>query len=551
MFNWLNAKVVLFLCGFFLCATVFAAETAADKLSYSEQKQQVAEQTLLLKNRLLQAKNELANLRNQQENNFAKLSSNQTSKALRKQIELDIAAAQSNLDSISIELAESEQAVSRLEKNIQVIENQINVFRVFGLKIARHEALNVPALREELAYQTNILALEKNRGDYLLALQKVADTILQSHKTRYAEVNALLKSRVLLRIKEKQAADEVDFAQQQNNGLQQLHDLYQQLNQNPHLDSATYNKLQQAIAYTNEKVNFSYLQLLIVRYEDQLRELQLSVAHSSSISLLNKSNEEAQSLTKQLVRVKDTLNTRMNILSQRDFGDASLRDPLLAGYVGALNNVDKLNQQLLNFHASLDQALQYELSSRQGLPGLSAKAWLDLGEEFLLVPTLTFQVVKSLSHAVLAVLKNMSYFVGVLWLCGELLLLFFIMQIRRLLKKIIGKMAEHEFGHVNLKRLCMQLLQRNVIEMGLLLNAIGLFVFFAVPAQSFSFVINLALVWLLFKGIINMARLCLVETAHDRAGRDVRLYHWLKWTFLVGGGDYGIDRIYVSTACDL
>ena len=31
------------------------------------------------------------------------------------------------------------------------------------------------------------------------------------------------------------------------------------------------------------------------------------------------------------------------------------------------------------------------------------------------------------------------------------------------------------------------------------------------------------------------ARLCLVETVHDRDGHDVRLYYRLKWSFIVGG----------------
>src|SRR6185437_14076828 len=46
---------------------------------------------------------------------------------------------------------------------------------------------------------------------------------------------------------------------------------------------------------------------------------------------------------------------------------------------------------------------------------------------------------------------------------------------------------------------------------------------------------NLGLVWLFFKAIVTLARLCLVETVNDRAGHDVRLYYRLKWTILAGG----------------
>ena len=61
------------------------------------------------------------------------------------------------------------------------------------------------------------------------------------------------------------------------------------------------------------------------------------------------------------------------------------------------------------WRGSLDKALQFELSARQGLPGLNAKAWLKLGAELWMVPPLTFQVLKSLSFAVVTVLKSFSY----------------------------------------------------------------------------------------------------------------------------------------------
>ena len=66
-------------------------------------------------------------------------------------------------------------------------------------------------------------------------------------------------------------------------------------------------------------------------------------------------------------------------------------------------------------------------------------------------------------------------------------------------------------------------------------NIIALFAYCKIPQQSSAFLINLALVWLFFKVMIAMARICLVETAHHRAGHDVILYHRLKWSFLVGG----------------
>lgn len=59
--------------------------------------------------------------------------------------------------------------------------------------------------------------------------------------------------------------------------------------------------------------------------------------------------------------------------------------------------------------------------------------------------------------------------------------------------------------------------------------------FFRVALKNYLVLIYLALVWLVIKSIIIVARLCLLETIHDAAGVDVRLYRRLKWTIIIGG----------------
>jgi potassium efflux system protein len=231
------------------------------------------------------------------------------------------------------------------------------------------------------------------------------------------------------------------------------------------------------------------------------------------------------------------LERRQAFLQQHkdDQIDLAKLTKLTAQYQAAISNVDRLNQRVLVFRGTLDQALQYELSSRQGLPGFSGKAWLDLGEEILLVPTLGFQVVKSLTYTFVDALHDLSYEMVLLIGFLEIAWLMLAIFSNHMLLKLVNRMPEHEEGHVNLKRLCIQLLQNSVVDIALIGNIVGLFGLLGIPTQNSTFLIDLALVWLFFKVIITMARLCLVETAHDHRGHDVRLYHRLKWTFLVGG----------------
>jgi potassium efflux system protein len=53
--------------------------------------------------------------------------------------------------------------------------------------------------------------------------------------------------------------------------------------------------------------------------------------------------------------------------------------------------------------------------------------------------------------------------------------------------------------------------------------------------NNYIFFLYLAVVWFIFKSIIMIARICLVETTSHIADKDMRLYQRLMWTFAVGG----------------
>src|SRR5665213_2330939 len=155
MQNWLNVKkiktflsIVLLMCS--MASLSFAATTQAPEAFFNGRTQWVAQQTNLLRTRLNEAQSELSNLQRQEENELTSLSYNQSNKQLRTKASLDIAYAKSNLDSINLELFESQQTINRLETEIQDQENQLNVFSIFGMKIERTEALDVNSIRAEL-----------------------------------------------------------------------------------------------------------------------------------------------------------------------------------------------------------------------------------------------------------------------------------------------------------------------------------------------------------------------------------------------------------------
>lgn len=547
MQKWLNIKVflALILC-LTLMASVFADSSKLEADLYKDKTRIVSQQIELLKNRIVQSEYEVAKLQYQQDHQN-NLSIDHVNKDLLNQAALDIAIAKSNLDSISIELAESQQTITRLHSDILEIENQLNAFNVFGLKIARNGTPNLNGMQVELDYQKHLTILEQTREDYLLKLQKLANNALQFYLVNNSNIETLLKSQTVMQLKEQQAKSEIRFQHQQSYWITQQNTLYKRLNElerTKQINTSEYSKLENDIFYANENVNFTYLQMLIARYKDQIQQLKISISRTSSIILLDKMSEQAQLLAKQLVRVNDLLKTRITILEKRQSilltkeSSKAYQTQLMSldeEYKEGIKNTDTLNTQLIAFRISLDQALKHELSSRQGLPGFSAKAWLDLGAELLLVPSLTFEVLKSLAYNLLKGTQTINYIGWLVLLALELLWIGAFYFTNYFLKRIISGVPDHEFGHINLKWLIIKLVGRNLIDIAIIGNLAWLFYFCKVPPANFNFLINLAMVWLFFKIILTTARLCLVETLHDREGHDVRLYYRLKWTFIVGG----------------
>jgi potassium efflux system protein len=524
---------------FFLSVTVYAADTQRMNPLFIDHTKLVLEQIELLKNRLTQANNQLITLQTHTEN---QIPFDQVNTQLLKQVGLEIAVANSNLDSINIEVTEAQQTIGRIQKHIQDLENQLNMLNIFGIKVLiSGNTPNITLLQSELDYQDNLLDLENKRLTALQKLQSTAVNILQLNKAKYRHISTLLKSQTMMRLKEEQEKSEINFHKQQAYWLQQLNELYNQLNHVESLKQADKNvvtKLESQIFFANENVNFIYLQMLIARYEDQIQQFRISIARSTSINLLNKVNDQTQLLGKQLLRVDDLLKTRVNILEKRkSFLRQATQENSLSGlenqYKAAQAEVIKLSQQLSAFRGLLDKALQAQLSARQNLPGLNAKAWVDLGEQLFLLPTLAYQMGKSLLTAIYDTFDEMSYQWGALLILLAMAWLASLYFVHRFLKRIISGMADHESGHINLKWLGNKILHRLLIDIAIIVNMYGVFTLCDVPEQNFMFLMNLGFVWLFFRAATTAARLLIVESVHDHP-IDVRLYHRVRWILWLG-----------------
>lgn len=517
----------------------FAQENDTVEIYSPDKASLVKQQLILLHNREVRAETELKYLQQQMAISLPSV----ISKKMVAQFALDVAAAQSSLDSINIELTESRQTIDQFDKELQALENRLNVVNMFGLKMTRTNPTDLERLYEDRQEYKNLLALEKNRTQQLLKLQANANAALQLYQENNARFQASYQKQALSELKNRQDQTELDFQTKQNNWLHRLDALENQLTllrQSGKSDETQLEQLRSDIFYAKEQIDFMYFQMLLMRYKDQIQQLDISINSSVQISDLNNLAVRNQTLVKQLDSLKDLLINRQNILEKnKNFykknNNYDELDNLNSQYQTAMMEINQLKIKLTNFRRVLDKAVQQEISSRQGLPGFNLQAWVNLGGEGLLIPHLTFQVFRSLSHAIRIAVMNLDIWQFGLIVFFEIFWIGFAIFLRNFLKKQSAMIPDHAAGHISLRWLMVKLIQRLLFDFIIFGNICWLLMLCNVPIQNYLILIDLAFVWLIFRAILLIARICLVETLQHHTGYDVKLYYHLKWVFLVGG----------------
>ena len=105
---------------------------------------------------------------------------------------------------------------------------------------------------------------------------------------------------------------------------------------------------------------------------------------------------------------------------------------------------------------------------------------------------------------------------------------------RKIIKQVLQRPSQWR-EQINSRWISLQWLRRNLFDVFVFGNIVAIMIFFDIPLQNYLFLAYLSLVWIGFKSIMTIVRLCLVETTHDARGHDMRLYRRLKWVIIIGG----------------
>lgn len=233
-----------------------------------------------------------------------------------------------------------------------------------------------------------------------------------------------------------------------------------------------------------------------------------------------------------LQQMQNSLNKEMVFVRE-----PSLKKALIALQADTKQQIEAVNTQKSNLSKKLidyQTQLKKLISARQSLSEYSINSWPIITQKIIAIPTQCYKYVSILSLKVWDSYGWLNLFsTAVYWsLLGFCLLL--AIFLRSMLSKLHSNKERYRLAGY-LYDGVVAIIKRTMPFLCLYAMLILTFYWMNISFVSYQLLFNIINIALTFKILILIARLVLLERISDVSGKDVTLYHRLKWLFLFGG----------------
>lgn len=532
----------IFLCGFYSPAF---AELNNSPLINLTQQQLVSEQT---RGDLLKRK--LQGLRNEQ-----KASSPIINQQSLEHLDLLIAMAKADLESINLSLKTAQQSTDLIQDSIRNATDQPEI-STSSLSLAQEIQQQQAQLQQTLEQRRNLFNIQRKRIRILqTSLETVQQTInfaedwrqnlqrtyqLQQQTNRQESLNALT-----LRLQK-----------DQQNWMHRLNQWNEELKKaeiTSFINNHSYDQIEFKIFEAEEKNNLLDTELNIAKISNKLQDLASAFNQKLSLSTLSNLQHKLENLSEQInTSVKlfqnkiKFLQNYSNLIKKSHQGEANLTNEkiklasikeIILDYQNLFIKVQQLAKEANAQQVIIAKQLKLQLANRQTLPGLNLNAWIGLSQTIFQIPRLTIDKLASLYETVFNKLEIVSNWQWFIVLLAVLIWFATWLKLRRFLAVDRVRLQQRSRGFFSAQTVIvvLQLLQRHLSGIMLLLGLIGLLFLLNIPITLFSLIISMGVVCLVFSIVIQLAHILLLENTTDESGHDVKLYYRLRTTLLIGG----------------
>jgi potassium-dependent mechanosensitive channel len=543
---------LIFFCGVFCMEQASYAESIMTPQYCRQQLDNETEKRQHLKESNAIARHQIEKLLLEKENLQQTLTPSTVSTALLEKISLDRAIARANLDGAMLAQADGIQLLNSTGSTISRLATELrNTTLAAGKTPAVRQQLM--ELQKQVIFYRQVQKIQQLELDELSKAKEYAEQVYQIQTENKTYIEQLYQQGRQQERQQVLLKKEQELVNQQAHWRGQLQKTQEAISMVDEKNTEQREQLQIKLFEAQEKSNLLHLELLLARLKSQFSTLREHADDDRSVTALNQQNQQLWGFIAQIDSLSDLVKRKSDLITVRlDLGKTSRQNNMIPVATYQFNKsllkelfndfqlistqIQTLKEEVSHFQTILQQNLSQALARRQGLPGFSLSAWTNLAQQLMQMPTLFLPVLRALGEQVVIGYERVNY-----WRITNLLLLevvwfWMLFELRTVLAVSLQHVPKQRrtMGQNSLF-VFLQLLYNNIIGLFVFVGLGTLLFFIGVSIRSFTPILYLILVWFVFKLAMGLARCTLLESTTDVSGRDVRLYHNLKWVLLVGG----------------
>lgn len=457
---------------------------------------------------------------------------------------LDIASTKATLGNIKIALTDAHEAYQFTQSAIDEIRRS-DLSKSFARGEIRTQQVATQTRRRESLER--LIAVQQKRIGILKQLENIVERRQATLMHWQMSLQKLYDEQLAQTRQEAFVHTAAQLQNQQRKLLGQLTHLTQQTS-NPHSTLISENQpdLQFRVFATQEKISQNRIALFLVQLRNRIGSTIDTEPLDLNVSQLRENRDKMSSIQTELQNMQKITHDKIQLVQEHDqFLKNNLKYGLLtvntynkyhrqlksavAIYQQQIDQTQLLFRQLSAYNDALDRALKKQFAVRQELPGLDLAAWKSLGRSVLAMPVMLWRSIQAVAVRVYYQVKVLStwdlyFFI----LVGMTLLLSWIF-LRKSFMQLLQKLEESSKRFTNqVLSVFITVVRRNLGTLFVISGLLGLLVFLQI---DISLWMSFALAFLGYRAAVILAKLWLLESETDAQGKDVRLYHGLKWIF--------------------
>ena len=294
-----------------------------------------------------------------------------------------------------------------------------------------------------------------------------------------------------------------------------------------------------SLLLNNQAIALIQYRITELELQKKLIKVEYLLIRNQDVKTLQTVTDTYKSGINQLSTMVPSLNNMVAMLKSEQslVQDSELKQRFFAIQKTASLRLQEIKTQQKVLEENLNKKqhqLKKQLSVRQSLVEYHMDSWPSIGNQLLLLPVKFYNHLTTLALKVVENYQRQELWSKVFYWASMVFILLAAVVFNRLLQIAIqdkerSRLSAHLYDGV------LVLLYRNVPHIALLGCLVMTFFLNNILLINYQLLLNLFFVWLMFRNLILVARLVLLERVSDYSGQDVRLYYRLKWLMIVGG----------------